>query len=147
MLITTTSVVTFLGEPSTLQRAQSRKTIVKHLYLLQNSFHTDAKSLSVHIWSCLGNGCPSAHTLHWFCQVKVFFTSPFFPPPPFFPLHPQFYFFIFYFLFFSFLLLLFILFLGVGGGWGEGEGGRKRRGGGEKPSPSPPPPPPDTNTN
>jgi hypothetical protein len=115
-MLITTSVVTFLGEPSTLQRAQSRKTIVKHLYLLQNSFHTDAKSLSVHIWSCLGNGCPSAHTLHWFCQVKVFFTSPFSLPPPFFPLHPQFFiFYFFYFYSFSWVC--------VGGGWGGGKGG------------------------
>ena len=112
-MLITTSVVTFLGEPSTLQRAQSRKTVVKHLYLLQNSFHTDAKSLSVHIWSCLGNGCPSAHTLHWFCQVKVFFTSPFSLPPPFFPLHPQFF--------------IFILFLRCGGGEGGGENHRHRR--------------------
>ena len=119
MLITTTtiSVVTFLGEPSTLQRAQSRKTIVKHLYQLQNSFHTDAKSLSVHIRSCLGNGCPSAHTLHWFCQVKVFFTSP--PPSPFPPSSPiLFYFFIFYY--------YYLFFFGCMGGVRGGKGGNHR---------------------
>jgi hypothetical protein len=131
----------FLGEPSALQRAQSGKTIVKHLYLLQNTFHTNAKSLPVHIRSGLGDRCPSAHTLPWFCQVSSppppFPPSPPFPPPPFpppplspSPLSP------------SPLSPSLPFWGGEGEGEGEGGGGRggsRRRppgGGGQSPPPS-----------
>jgi len=57
------NICNLLGEPSTLQRVQSRKTIVKHLYLLQTLF-TPMQKVSLYTRNLAWETGASPHTLY-----------------------------------------------------------------------------------